>query len=136
MLFFGGNMIKRIIFDLDNTLIPWNKDWNVYIKKAFEFFNINITEEEHIALLNTVANYEKKYNMYDKYLMTKELGKTLNKEISIDVLEKWIEYLKDCYTYDETVEDVLKYLSNKYELVVLTNWFTEQQKTRLEKLVT
>ncbi len=52
-------MIKRIIFDLDNTLIPWNKDWNVYIKKAFEFFNINITEEEHIALLNTVANYEK-----------------------------------------------------------------------------
>lgn len=126
-------MIKRIIFDLDNTLIPWNKDWNVYIKKAFEFFNINITEEEHIALLNTVANYEKKYNMYDKYLMTKEFGKTLNKEISIDVLEKWIEYLKDCYTYDETVEDVLKYLSNKYELVVLTNWFTEQQKTRLEK---
>lgn len=81
-------MIKRIIFDLDNTLIPWDKDWNVYIKKAFEFFNINITEEEHIALLNTVANYEKKYNMYDKYLMTKELGKTLNKEISIDVLEK------------------------------------------------
>ena len=29
-------------------------------------------------------------------------------------------------------KDVVKYLCKKYELVVLTNWFTEQQKERLK----
>ena len=31
------------------------------------------------------------------------------------------------------VKNTLKYLSNKYELVVLTNWFTDCQQKRLEK---
>ena len=37
-------MIKRIIFDLDNTLVPFKQEYYLEIKKELEALNIKITE--------------------------------------------------------------------------------------------
>ena len=76
-------MIKKIIFDLDNTLIIWKEEFLNTLNETLEQLNIN----------------------YDDSILT-----NLKKE-TIDTLE---------------------YLYQKYDLVVLTNWFTDQQSSRLE----
>ena len=39
-------MIKRIIFDLDNTLITWKDEyWNA-VNKTFERFNLQYTDKD------------------------------------------------------------------------------------------
>ena len=40
------NNIKRIIFDLDNTLIPWSNEYLEAVKKAVKEYNISKTYEE------------------------------------------------------------------------------------------
>ena len=39
-------MIKRVIFDIDNTLIPWKKEYDDEIYKALKEMKIEYTEEE------------------------------------------------------------------------------------------
>lgn len=125
-------MIKRIIFDLDNTLIPWNKDWNLTMRYALEDVGITITDCEYQILLDSIATYEEEYSSYSKETMLKHFSLNLKKDIPSSFLDKWIKRLEECYVKDEETEETLKYLSEKYELVVLTNWFKDQQTKRLE----
>ena len=39
-------MIKRVIFDIDNTLIPWKKEYDDEIYKALKEMKREYTEEE------------------------------------------------------------------------------------------
>ena len=126
-------MIKRIIFDLDNTLIPWNKDWDLNIKMSLEEVGIKISQEEFEKLKLSLKEYEKKYSIYKKETMLFNFEETLKRKIPKEFIDIWIENLKNCYVIDKKIEEILSYLSKKYELVVLTNWFTEQQKVRLER---
>lgn len=125
-------MIKRIIFDLDNTLIPWDRNWNINMKKALEDVGMPITDLEYKKIVDAIGTYEENYSIYEKETMHKHFEKVLGKNIPISYMDKWIKRLEKCYIIDDSVEEVLKYLSEKYELVVLTNWFTNQQKVRLE----
>ena len=54
-------MIKRIIFDLDNTLILWKKEYNYEINKALEKLNIPYTEEEANQISIAFDEYENAY---------------------------------------------------------------------------
>lgn len=126
-------MIKRIIFDLDNTLIPWDKKWDLHMKTSLEEVGIKITEEEFKTIKLALNQYEKKYSIYQKGTMLLHFEETLHKKIPNQFMDIWIEKLKNCYVIDNKKEELLEYLSQKYELVVLTNWFTQQQTVRLER---
>ena len=39
-------MIKRVIFDIDNTLIDWKEEYNQEINKVLDELKIQYTEDE------------------------------------------------------------------------------------------
>ena len=129
-------MIKRIIFDQDNTIMMWNDEYYISLNKTFESLNIDYNENIINKLKEAVDNYEKEYNIFDKKNMKNIFEKYSKIELPDNFVDTWIYYLKECYPkeIDQNLVDTLEYLSNKYELVILTNWFTESQKGRLENL--
>ena len=76
-------MIKRLIFDIDNTIIT-GVDFKIYIEKALREYGINDLEKLKIYL-NNIKEYEKCHNSYEKdsYLsfFSKKLDVSLNEEI-------------------------------------------------------
>ena len=68
-------MIKRVIFDIDNTLIPWENEYNEEIKKALEDLNINYTELDYEQINKALAEYENVYYTFDKKIMLNYINK-------------------------------------------------------------
>ena len=127
-------MIKKIIFDLDNTIIMWNDTYYKSLNKTFEHLNIDYSEEAITKIKEAVDNYEKEYNTFDKTDMKNMFEEYSKIKLPNNFIDTWIYYLKECYPkkIDKSLVDTLEYLSSKYELVVLTNWFTESQVGRLK----
>lgn len=121
--------IKRIIFDLDNTLIMWKDEYLEGLKRTLEEYNIDF---DYKKLNDTVdAEYEDTYPYYTKENLKKFIKDRLNLEVSIEVITAWLDSLYNMSDANPEVNDVLSYLSAKYELVVLTNWFKDSQEKRL-----
>ena len=40
-------MIKRVIFDIDNTLIPWKEEYYNEINEVLDSLNIKHTQEDY-----------------------------------------------------------------------------------------
>ena len=130
-------MIKKIIFDLDNTLIDWQDSYyNFAIENACKDLKLISRNNEILKLvINTMDNYEKKYDYFSVENIVKDLN--LNKEITFtnEFVEKVLYYFSLCApdNLDSKIIETLDYLNSKYELVVLTNWFENYQIKRLEK---
>lgn len=127
-------MIKKIVFDLDNTLIMWNDEYWNSLNKTLEKLNIKYDNNIILKLREAVDNYENEYNIYNKQYMKECMEKHTKIDLPNNFIDTWIEYLKECVptNLEEGLIETLDYLKNKYELVVLTNWFTDQQKERLK----
>ena len=55
-----------------------------------------------------------------------------NLNLTIDFINDWLEKIGTKGDVSSSVVELLKYLSSKYELVVLTNWEGTCQRNRLE----
>ena len=126
-------MIKRLIFDVDNTLIMWKDEYYDYsISKSFEELNIPYDKNILKKLDEAVDSYEKYYDIYDKDNFVKHLNNNLDIDLPDNFVDVWMKYLSNCYEEPSTeFIDTLEYLSNKYELVILSNWFRLSQENRL-----
>ena len=51
-------MIKRIIFDLDNTLIEWKDEYWDGVEEALNFANIRHTKQDIKDIENAMNKYE------------------------------------------------------------------------------
>ena len=122
-------MIKRIIFDLDNTLIMWNDKYLNALKETIELYNIN---EDYKYLSSLIDEYDNNFKYYDKELLVEFINKKINSKIDINFLNTFLDKFGYMSEKDNKVIEILEYLSKKYELVVLTNWFVEPQKERLK----
>lgn len=129
-------MIKRIIFDLDNTLIEWKEEYWDSIEKALIRSDIKYTKNDTEKIKEAVDNYEVEYNIYKKEYMLECMKKYSNLNLKIEFIDNWIEELSKCAPekLDEEIIDTLEYLYKKYELVVLTNWFKISQTNRMNKV--
>ena len=128
-------MIKRIVFDLDNTLINWEDEyWHLGIIKACEELNIPYTMDMEKRIINVIDSYENKQEYYDIKVMQTSINKELGKDYSTDFIKTILKFFEVCVPkqIDSNVKKTLEYLSNKYELVILTNWFENQQVQRLK----
>lgn len=123
-------MIKRLIFDLDNTLIKWKDDYTYPLQKVMAEYNIKI--DYHI-IDNIIENLEKKHETLTREKLLNDINEECNLNLDISFVDKLIIYQKDLAEVDKEIIETLEYLSSKYELVLLTNWFKETQIGRLEK---
>lgn len=127
--------MKRIIFDVDDTLIPWLKEYYYDLKDILEENDIHLSKVRFLIVLNAINKYEKTHNKWDN----EEFKKYISKKSKVEITEKRfkliLKWLENC-VYDKASQElinVLKYLSSKYELVILSNSFKIVQQKRLEK---
>lgn len=121
--------IKRIIFDLDNTLIPWSNEYLEAVKKAVAEYNIPISYEE---MDGAYATYEEYYSNYTYENFGKHIKEQLGIDVSLEFIKAWIEYLGEmAMPATDELKDTLEYLKSKYDLAVLTNGFADSQSNRL-----
>ena len=81
-------------------------------------------------------NYELEYNTYNMKTMKEAMEKYSGIKLPGNFVYRWTILLRKCVpdNYDFKLIDTLEYLRDKYDLVVLTNWFTVQQAQRLKKI--
>lgn len=127
-------MIKRIIFDLDNTLIMWKDEYEKAADEALDEINYPKTEDLYHKINEVESEYETGKKRFDGKEMIDYINKNLNINLPYEFLDIWLEKLgsKAPKEYPKTDYELLECLSKKYELVILTNWFIESQKKRLE----
>lgn len=126
--------LKKIIFDLDNTLIKFDKDkFLLTYAEVLKKHNIPKTSEELYDVINkyeeTMPNYD--INQLHEFIAQNfqiKLPEGFIKDLCWAIGKKWV------YEGDETLKSTLNYLKSKYDLYVLTNFFTDVQTRRLEKM--
>ena len=128
-------MIKRIIFDQDNTLMKWYDEYDKTYEQTLKELGVKYSKEELDKLIDAVNNYEKYYDIFDKKCMADLINEKCIIKVPINFVDVWMKYLCDCVSEeDKNIIPTLDYLSKKYELVVLSNWFGYSQIERLKKV--
>lgn len=122
-------MIKRIIFDIDGTLIT-GVNFTQYVEKALIKYGINDPNKLKLFLLN-IREYEQKYSSYNRDLYLKFFSDRLSCQLNCNFLQLFFEELKKAIPSNS--EKIFQMLSNlkDYELVLLSNYFEESQRNRL-----
>lgn len=128
-------MIKRVILDMDNTLMPWKKEYDNEIGIVLKELGIEYTEEENKKIRKALIEYENNYYTFNTKLMIDFINKYTKKNYPEELIEKLMNKWSKCAPekLPESTIKVLEYTKSKYEVVVLTDWYKEQQVKRLEK---
>lgn len=122
-------MIKKIIFDLDNTLIMWKDEYLEALRKILKKYNNN---EDSNYVNDLIDSYEDYYDKYNKEKMLEIINNNIKEKLDMNFMNDFLEAIGYMSEPNKEVIDTLEYLSKKYELVVLTNWFTVPQTNRLK----
>lgn len=126
-------MIKRIIFDVDNTLIT-NVDFSKSIEKTLK--EIDLYSEENIKkFINGIKTYENIYDNYNENDYVKHMENEIGNKLPNNFLNIFFENLKSAIP-DKNLNliDTITELAKKYELVLLTNYFSISQLNRLNNM--
>lgn len=126
-------MIKKVIFDLDNTLMPFPKHFEKGFKVVLNKHNVDI---EPILLYKAIGTYETsgKYIYYNKAELVKVINNVLGLNLGIEFIEDFFNmYDKLITEIDKEIIETLEYLKSKYKLYIVSNWFTDSQKARLKE---
>ncbi|MBQ2947327.1 MAG: HAD family hydrolase [Bacilli bacterium] len=126
-------MIKTVIFDLDFTLMDWEDEYIFAITNVINRLNLGYSKEKIKEIDDVLVNYENEFTIYENKKLCEFLNKKCNVNLPIEFVDMLIKEQTKCYReFTETEIETLEYLKNKYELIVLSNWFTYTQKKRLE----
>lgn len=128
-------MIKRVIFDIDNTLMPWKAEYFSEIYTVLNELNIECTEENFLKIQKAFSEYENNYYTFSTKLMIDFINEYTEKNYPEEFIEMLINRWSKCAPekLPESTIKVLEYVKSKYEVVVLTDWYKDQQVKRLEK---
>ena len=126
-------MIKRLIFDVDNTLIV-GANFKEAVEKTLR--DLKIYSEDNVEkFFKGISTYESIYNSYNYDDYKKHMEESMNVSISNNFLDVFFCYLKDVIPdINEKLINTIDMLSKKYELVLLTNYFSISQLNRLNNM--
>lgn len=128
-------MIKRVIFDIDNTLMPWRDEYFNEIFEVLKELKIECSNDDFNKIKKAMSEYENVYYSFNKENMINYIneytGKKYPKEFMDKIIEKWANCVPE--KIEDSILVTLEKLSKKYEMVCLTDWFKNQQIKRLEK---
>lgn len=123
--------MEKIIFDLDNTLLMYDDDYLNDYNIVIEKYGYDLKPKE---LYKSIGKYESLKVKYQKNDLIDFVNKDLNINITTDIFEELLDIIGNWVPpLEEGLIDTLEYLSSKYELYVLTNWFSKCYTKRLEK---
>lgn len=126
-------MIKKVIFDLDFTLMDWEDEYIFAITNAVNKLNLGYSKEKIKELDDVLTTYEDVYPIYEKKKFCDYLNEKCNTHLPYEFVDILLEEQTKCYRkFSQSEIDTLEYLSSKYELLILSNWFTYTQVKRLE----
>ena len=124
-------MIKRLIFDIDGTLITGISFDKAITNSLLElgFFS----EENKQKIFYAISTYENCHNEYD---INQYFSKVLGYKLDKDFLEIFFRNLRLYAVPDDNKEliETIENLSRKYELVLLSNYFEKSQRGRLKHI--
>ncbi len=124
-------MLKRIIFDLDNTIFDSITDYINTYNEFLDSSDITFSIEE-LALVT--KEYEKDNYNVNKIEYTSYVSEKLNIDYSVNNFNKILEINgKHATIINSNTKKILEYLNSKYEIVALSNWYYDVQYKRLEK---
>ena len=124
--------MKAIIFDLDNTLIIWKDEFIMALKKVINEMNLNYSEELIKKIDNAINESEKYYEKLNKEDFLNFINNTCNTNLTMEFVDRLEIEQGNLYYEDKEAVKTIEYLSKKYDLFVVTNWFTKTQSKRLE----
>lgn len=126
-------MIKRLIFDVDGTLIRGVTFTNS-IERTLKRFNI-YSEENVRSFIEATRTYENSHDNYNKADYTAHVEKLIKTKVPDNFLATFFDELRTCTEpINQELIEKLQTLSEKYELVLLTNYFAESQLNRLNTM--
>ena len=126
-------MIKRLIFDVDGTLIT-NVKFSGAIARTLR--GIGIYSEENLRrFLQAITTYEQTYNNYNRKDYLGHFSLALQTQLPQDFIDIFFEELKSVIpSENDKIQQTISELSKQYELVLLTNYFKESQLNRLSNM--
>lgn len=126
-------MIKRLIFDVDGTLIigvNFISSIETTLKRLGFYSEVNVR-----LFLEAISSYEKVFNNYNKIDYANYFGKVLGMKLDDKFLNIFFDELKKCVPIkNKELKATIRELSKNYELVLLTNYFKESQLNRLHAM--
>lgn len=126
-------MIRRLIFDVDGTLIT-NVNFVDAIKNTLRRLNA-YSDEKLNDFLNAIKTYENKFDNYNINDYTEHMSNAINTKLPKEFLSIFFDELKNVIpNTNYSLIKTIKELSEKYELVLLTNYFGESQLNRLNNM--
>ena len=126
-------MIKRLIFDVDGTLIT-RINFIDSVRKTLD--KLRIYSEDNVKLfIKGIKTYEQLYNNYNIKSYTKHFEQVLNNKLPENFVFIFWEELKNAIPpRNDKLISTISELSQKYELVLLTNYFAISQLNRLNNM--
>ena len=85
-------MIKRLIFDIDNTLIEWKDEYWESLNKALDELKIEYQNDDIKKLIKAVDDYENLYPIYNKQFMLDLMKEYSSLDIDITFIDTWLKY--------------------------------------------
>ena len=121
-------MVKRIIFDFDNTLVAFNKAWDIEVNRTFDDYNIDYDEDILRKFQESLSKYEKETTIVDYDDADKYFSNYIGINLPKGFIKSWTMRLSKVKPpVDKRLNEMLERLSKKYSLVVATNWFRDLQ---------
>ncbi len=127
-------MIKRLIFDIDGTLIR-GVTFDKAIRESLQKYGL-YTEENKQKFIKAIPIYERQYNEYKAEQYLQFLSQTIGQKLDEVFLDTYFRNLGAYAVPDDNQQliETIERLSEKYELVLLSNYFEKSQRGRLEHI--
>lgn len=126
--------MKAIIFDVDNTLIKWKDEFIFAITYVLKDIYPDITEEKIKEIDGIIDRNEDYLTELTQENLLSVIQDKCNITLPNDFIDKLIKEQGKCIYEDIKLKEMLDRLSKKYDLYVISNWFTETQRIRLENM--
>ena len=132
---------KVLIFDADGTLFDFEKSEFSALKKAFLKFNLFFDKNVHLGYYKKL-NFEIWSEFEDGKISAEDLKqerfRRYNEQFNLGIdpilfSDAYLEYLSEAAFLLDGAEELLTELSNKFEMILLTNGLTRVQNKRFEK---